>query len=68
MARKRSQKKRIGTRDRLGRLTYRGACRLVGDGEEGARRLRQGGRFEIQLSRDVYLRGDTLRVNVACGL
>jgi len=48
----------------LGRLTYRGACRLMADGEEGVTRLRQGGRFEINLPRDVYLGGDTLRVNV----
>lgn len=64
MADARSKKRRIGIRDRLGRLTYRGACRLLGDGEEGEVRLRQGGRFEINLPRDVYLGGDTLRVNV----
>ncbi len=60
----RNPKRRIGIRDRLGRLTYRGACRLLADGEEGVTRLRQGGRFEINLPRDVYLGGDTLRVNV----
>ncbi len=64
MAKTQGQKKRIGIRDRLGRLTYRGACRLLADGEEGVTRLRQGGRFEINLPRDVYLGGDTLRVNV----
>ena len=58
-----SKKRRIGIRDRLGRLTYRGACRLMSD-QDGAARLRQGGRFEINLPRDVYLGGDTLRVNV----
>jgi superfamily II DNA or RNA helicase len=36
----------------------------MGDGEDGAIRLRQGGRFEINLPRDVYLGGDLLRVNV----
>jgi hypothetical protein len=36
----------------------------MGDGEEGVARLRQGGRFEVNLPRDVYLGGDTLRVNV----
>ena len=64
MVKTRSRKRRIGIRDRLGRLTYRGACRLLGDGDEGEARLRQGGRFEINLPRDVYLGGDTLRVNV----
>jgi len=58
-----SGKRRLGIRDRLGRLTYRGACRLLSD-QDGETRLRQGGRFEINLPRDVYLGGDTLRVNV----
>ncbi len=61
MATKRASR-RIGIRDRLGRLTFRGACRLLGD--EGEARLRQSSRFEIDLPRDVYLGGDTLRVNV----
>jgi len=64
MAKTRSQKRRIGIRDRLGRLTYRAACRLLADGEEGMARLRQGAQFEINLPRDVYLGGDMLRVNV----
>jgi hypothetical protein len=64
MVTKQSTKRRIGIRDRLGRLTYRRACRLMADGQEGAVRLRQGGRFEINLPRDVFLGGDTLRVNV----
>ncbi|TWT30660.1 DEAD/DEAH box helicase [Blastopirellula retiformator] len=55
--------RRIGIRDRLGQLTYRAACRLLGD-EDGDVRLRRGGRFEIELARDVYLGGDMLRVNV----
>lgn len=61
MAKTRSRKRRIGIRDRLGQLTYRGACRLMGD-EDGEARLRQGGRFEIQFPGDVILGGDTLRV------
>ncbi len=63
MAKTRSHKRRIGIRDRLGQLTYRAACRLMGD-EDGEARLRKGGHFEINLPRDVYLGGDTLRVNV----
>jgi hypothetical protein len=63
MSKTRSRRRRIGIRDRLGQLTYRGACRLMGD-EDGEARLRRGGRFEINVPRDVYLGGDTLRVNV----
>lgn len=58
-----SRKRRIGIRDRLGQLTYRAACRLMGD-EDGEARLRRSARFEINLPRDVYLGGDTLRVSV----
>lgn len=64
MAKARSRKRRIGIRDRLGQLTYRGACRLMGDGEDGEARLRRGGQFDINVPRDVYLGGDTLRVSV----
>jgi len=64
MAQTRSRRRRIGIRDRLGQLTYRGACRLLGDGEDGQTRLRQGGGFEINVAEDVYLGGDTLRVVV----
>ena len=34
------------------------------DDQDGEARLRRGGRFDINLPRDVYLGGDTLRVNV----
>lgn len=53
--------KRIGLRDRLGRLTYRAACRLLG--AEGAARLRQASRFEV-VSDQVRIVGDTLRASV----
>ncbi len=56
-------KRRLGIRDRLGRLTYRAACRLL-DPQDGEQKLRHGARFEIDLARDVFLGGDTLRVNV----
>ena len=62
MAKTRSRK-RIGIRDRLGQLTYRGACRLMG-GDDGEARLRHGGRFDVNLPEDVYLAGDTLRVTL----
>ena len=57
--------KRIGIRDRLGQLTYRGALRLLDDVLEAAqKKLRQGGEFDIHPVEDVYLGGDTFRVNV----
>ncbi len=60
---RRSSRKRIGIRDRLGQLTYRAACRLMGD-DDGEARLRQGAKFEINIAEDVFLGGDTLRVIV----
>ncbi len=60
---RRSSRSRIGIRDRLGQLTYRAACRLMGD-EDGESRLRRGGKFEINIAEDVFLGGDTLRVRV----
>jgi len=63
MVKTRRRNRRIGIRDRLGQLTYRAACRLMGD--DGESRLRQGGRFEINVPEDVYLGGDTFRVTVA---
>ncbi len=63
MAKTRSQTRRIGIRDRLGQLTYGAACRLMGE-PDGEVRLRQGGRFDINFPRDVYLGGDTFRVTV----
>ncbi|MEZ6090124.1 MAG: hypothetical protein R3C05_19270 [Pirellulaceae bacterium] len=62
----RTGSKRIGIRDRLGRLTYRGACRMMAtDSEDGPTRLRGGSRFDINIARDVHLGGDILRVNVS---
>ncbi|MCA9175267.1 MAG: helicase [Planctomycetales bacterium] len=62
MAKAKSHKRRIGIRDRLGQLTYRAACRLLGD--DGEARLRQGSQLEIDLPNDVFLGGDTLRVKI----
>src|SRR5208337_1888169 len=52
--------KHLTLRDRLSRLTYARACQLLGP--EGARLLREGAKYEIDIPRDVYLRGDLLRV------
>lgn len=67
MAGTRARGRRIGLHDRLGRLTYRGASRLLGvDGDyvDGEARLRRGAKFEIDLRADVVLGSDTLRVTV----
>jgi SNF2-related domain/Helicase conserved C-terminal domain len=62
--RKKSARRRIGIRDRLSRLTYRSACRLLGEGDDGIRRLRNGGQFEILICEHVRLLGDMLVVQV----
>ncbi len=58
-----TQKRRIRTlRDRLAHLSYAQACKLLGPG--GKALMRSGGRFHdnIDLDRDVYLRGDLFRL------
>jgi len=49
-------------KDRLSRLTYRQACRLLG--AEGEALLRQGGRREIDVERDVQMGGDRFQVRL----
>ncbi len=50
-------------RDRLSRLEYRQACKLLGD--EGKRLITQGGKYnDIDIDRDVYLRGDLFRLSL----
>ena len=52
--------KHLTLRDRLSRLSYARACQLLGP--EGAKLIRQGSNYEIDIERDVYLRGDLFRV------
>ena len=54
------QTKHLTLRDRLSRLSYVQACQLLGP--SGAELIRQGANFDIDIERDVYLRGDLLRV------
>ena len=54
------QTKHLTLRDRLSRLTYVRACQLLGP--QGAQLIREGSNFEIDVERDVYLRGDLFRV------
>ncbi len=58
-----AQKRRLRTlRDRLSHLSYAQACKLLGT--NGKAMLRQGGRWldNVDLDRDVYLRGDLFRL------
>ena len=54
----------MGIRERLGQLTYHGACRLLSKDGDGAARLRQGGKFEILVPRDVRFLADSFRVRI----
>ncbi|HOW18237.1 MAG TPA: SWIM zinc finger domain-containing protein, partial [Phycisphaerae bacterium] len=49
-------------KDRLSRLTFLQACRLLG--EQGARLIREGGRYEIAIEEQVYLGDDLFRLKL----
>jgi len=51
---------RLTCKDRLSRLTFTQACKLLG--EEGRQLIQRGGKFEIDLDEQVYLAGDLYRV------
>ncbi len=55
--------KHLTLRDRLSRLNYLQACKLLGP--EGDKLIQQGSKFDIDIQRDVYLRGDLYRVKFA---
>ena len=58
---KRSQ--RLTLKDRLSRLTYQRACQLLGPA--GPQLIRQGAAYQdVDLDRDVYLRGDLFRLKL----
>ncbi len=59
------QSKHLTLRDRLSRLTYVRACQLLGP--SGAELIREGSNYEIDIERDVYLRGDLFRVKFPNG-
>ena len=54
---------RLTLKDRLSRLNYTQACKLLG--EEGRRLIQRGGKVEIDLDEQVYLQGDLFRVKFA---
>jgi len=57
------RKRELTLKDRLSRLGYRQACRLLGD--EGERLIRQGGKFDgINIDENVYLGNDLFRLSL----
>ena len=62
MARPSSKSKELTLKDKLSRLTYTQACKLLG--ENAAQLIRQGGKYGIDIEEQVYLGGDLFRLNV----
>jgi hypothetical protein len=57
------ESKRLTLKDRLSRLTYVQAAKLLGP--DGAQLIRRGANYdEIDIDRDVYLRGDLFRLKL----
>jgi hypothetical protein len=56
------QSKRLTLRDRLSHLTHYHACQLLGP--DGAKLIRRGAAYEIDIDHDVYLRGDLFRLKL----
>jgi len=54
--------RRLTLKDRLSRLTYHQACRLLGTGAQQL--IRRGGSYDIDISGDVYSCDDLFRLNV----
>ncbi|MBN1441918.1 MAG: DEAD/DEAH box helicase family protein, partial [Planctomycetes bacterium] len=54
--------KDLTLKDRLSRLSYLQACKLLGP--DGARLIREGGACEIDVDEQVYLRGDLFRLSL----
>ena len=54
------QGQQLTLRDRLSRLTFTDACKLLG--EEGRKLIQQGGKWDIKIEEDVYLGDDLFRL------
>ncbi len=54
--------KKLTLRDKLSRLTYLQAVKLLGD--EGKQLIMQGGKFEVNIEQQVYLRGDLFQLKI----
>ena len=62
-AAKTKESKQLTLKDRLSRLTYYRACQLLGP--DGPQLIRQGAAYDdIDIDRDVYLRGDLFRLKL----
>jgi hypothetical protein len=60
---KTKESKRLTLRDRLSQLTHYRACQLLGPA--GRQLIRQGAAYQdIDIDRDVYLRGDLFRLRL----
>ncbi len=55
-------RRELTLKDRLSRLTYVQACKLLGT--EGERLIRHGGGYEIDIDEDVYFGGDLFRLRL----
>ena len=54
--------KKLTLQDRLSHLTHYRACQLLGP--EGPQLIHHGATYEIDIDRDVYFRGDLLRLKL----
>lgn len=54
--------RKMTLRDKLSRLSYLQAVKLLGD--QGKQLIRQGGQFEIDLEQQVYFRGDLFQLKI----
>jgi superfamily II DNA or RNA helicase len=54
------QGQQLTLRDRLSRLTFTQACKLLG--EEGRKLVQQGGKWDVKIDEDVYLGDDLFRL------
>ncbi len=55
-------RRELTLKDRLSRLDYIQACKLLGS--EGAQLIRQGGGYEVDIAQAVYLHGDLFRLSL----
>ncbi len=59
---KTNRKRQLTLKDRLSRLTYRQACRLLGP--DADQLIRVGGKYGLDIDEDVYFQGDLFRLRL----
>ena len=62
MERRNTAKRELTLTDRLSRLSYPQACKLLGSDGRGL--IQRGGAWEIDIDEHVYLRGDLFRLSL----